>query len=90
MMEKRYQSWGRYPAAESEALKLYWRDDSVPLDIIGTRSFLPGSEKYMPADMKTAPEVNIPAEFKDKGKFFLACPPDVQKIYTRIWTDLQK
>jgi spermidine/putrescine transport system substrate-binding protein len=49
-----------------------------------------GSEAFMPEDMKTAPEVNIPAEFVDRGKFMLNCAPDVQALYTRIWTELQK
>ncbi|RWN67935.1 MAG: extracellular solute-binding protein [Mesorhizobium sp.] len=49
-----------------------------------------GSEAFMPEDMKTAPEVNIPAEFANKGKFMLSCAPDVQALYTRIWTELQK
>lgn len=49
-----------------------------------------GSEAFMPDDMKTASEINIPAEFVEKGVFFPTCPPEVQKIYTRIWTDLQK
>ena len=49
-----------------------------------------GSEKFMPEDMKTAPEVVIPKEFEGKGQFVVNCPPDVQAIYTRIWTDLQK
>ena len=49
-----------------------------------------GSDAYMPEDMKTAREIIIPEELKDKGVFTTACPPDVQKIYTRIWTDLQK
>ena len=49
-----------------------------------------GSMEHMPEDMRTAPEVNVPAEFADKGTFIPTCPPDVQKLYTRIWTDLQK
>lgn len=49
-----------------------------------------GSEAFMPEDMKTAPEVNIPEEFKAAGKFNLACKPEVQEIYTKIWTEIQK
>ncbi|UVK47187.1 extracellular solute-binding protein [Mesorhizobium sp. AR07] len=49
-----------------------------------------GSEAFMPADMKDAPQINIPAEFASKGKFMLSCPPDVQAMYTKIWTELQK
>ena len=49
-----------------------------------------GSEAFMPEDMKTAPEVQIPAEHAVNGKFNPACPPEVQKLYTRIWTELQK
>lgn len=49
-----------------------------------------GSEKYMPEDMKTAPEINVPKEFASAGVFAPACPPEVQKLYTAIWTELQK
>jgi spermidine/putrescine transport system substrate-binding protein len=49
-----------------------------------------GSEAFMPEDMKTAPEINIPAEFASKGEFQLTCPPEVNDLYTRIWTELQK
>jgi spermidine/putrescine transport system substrate-binding protein len=48
-----------------------------------------GSEAFMPADMKDAPEIVIPAEFVDKGTFNI-CPPEAIEIYTKIWTELQK
>lgn len=49
-----------------------------------------GSEKYMPDDMKTAPEVNIPADILARGELLLPCPPEVQELYTKIWTEIQK
>ena len=49
-----------------------------------------GSVEFMPEDMATATEVVIPAEFVASGHFVPACSPDVQKIYTAIWTELQK
>ena len=49
-----------------------------------------GSEKYMPEDLRTAPEIIIPAEFADKGHFLPACPPAAQALYTAIWTELLK
>jgi len=49
-----------------------------------------GSDKYMPADMKDAPELNIPEELAAAGEFAFTCPPEVTRIYTKIWTELQK
>jgi spermidine/putrescine transport system substrate-binding protein len=49
-----------------------------------------GSEKFLPPEMQTAPEINVPAEFVDKGFFQRQCPPEVNDIYTKIWTELQK
>lgn len=49
-----------------------------------------GSDKYMPADMKDAPEVVIPADAKPKGEFQKMCAPETQELYTKIWTELQK
>lgn len=49
-----------------------------------------GSEQFMPADMKDAPEINIPAELMDKGIFNKTCPTEVNDIYAKIWTELQK
>ena len=49
-----------------------------------------GSEAFMAAEMQTAPEIVTPAEFADKGKFMLRCAPEVQEIYTKIWTEIQK
>lgn len=49
-----------------------------------------GSEEFMPDDMKTAPEVNTPAELADAGYIAKICPPEATQIYTKIWTELQK
>jgi spermidine/putrescine transport system substrate-binding protein len=49
-----------------------------------------GSEAFMPADMKEAPEIVVPAEFADKGHFIPTCSPRAQELYTAIWTELQK
>ena len=44
----------------------------------------------MPEDMKTAPEVVIPEEFKAAGVFIPTCSPTAQEYMTAIWTELQK
>jgi spermidine/putrescine transport system substrate-binding protein len=49
-----------------------------------------GSDKFMPADMKDAPEVKVPEEFAKNGVQSETCPPEVQALYTKIWTELQK
>lgn len=49
-----------------------------------------GSDAFMPEDMKGAPEVEIPAEFKAAGHFLPTCPPEAQEYVTAIWTELQK
>ena len=49
-----------------------------------------GSGEFMPDDMKGAPEIETPAELAGAGKFLPACPPEATKMYTAIWTELQK
>ena len=49
-----------------------------------------GSEEFMPDEMRTAPEVVIPAELEDKGVFLPECPPSVNALYIEIWTELTK
>jgi spermidine/putrescine transport system substrate-binding protein len=49
-----------------------------------------GSDAFMPEDMKTAPEIAVPKEVEALGTFALTCPPEVQELYTAIWTDLTK
>ncbi len=48
-----------------------------------------GSEAFMPEDMKTAPEVVIPEEFKAAGVFLPTCTGKAQDYITAIWTELQ-
>ena len=47
-----------------------------------------GSEQFMPADMQGAPELTLPEP--NKGVFLHACPPEVNEIMSRIWTEVQK
>jgi spermidine/putrescine transport system substrate-binding protein len=49
-----------------------------------------GSDAYMPEEMKTAPEIVVPEEFVSAGRFNNTCPPEAQKFYTAIWTELTK
>ncbi|CAN5408027.1 extracellular solute-binding protein [soil metagenome] len=49
-----------------------------------------GSDAFMPAEMKGAPEVEIPADAVDKGHFLTQCSPEVTDLHTKIWTELQK
>jgi spermidine/putrescine transport system substrate-binding protein len=49
-----------------------------------------GSDPFMPAEMKDAPEVQIPADAQASGHFLAACEPQVTELYTRIWTDFLK
>ncbi len=49
-----------------------------------------GSEPFMPADMKDAPEILIPAEFAAAGQFLPTCGAKAQEYNTAIWTELQK
>ena len=49
-----------------------------------------GSEKFMPAEMKDAPELVVPTEFANAGEFLEACSPEIVELYSRIWTDVNK
>ena len=49
-----------------------------------------GSDAFMPADMKDAPELTIPAGMEDKGHFIPTCSPKAQEYNTAIWTELNK
>lgn len=49
-----------------------------------------GSEAFLPADMKDAPELVVPADLAPSGEFLTPCAPEVNEIYTRIWTEVTK
>lgn len=56
----------------------------------GYPSAIKGVDAFLPQEMKDAPEINVPPEFAATGGINLACPPNVQELYSRIWTDLLK
>lgn len=47
-----------------------------------------GSEAFMDEVMRDAPELVIPEDLIDAGRFGEACPQAVQDIHTQIWTEL--
>lgn len=47
-----------------------------------------GSEAFMPADMKGAPELTVPAGIP--VAYSHDCGPDVTALYTKIWTEVMK
>lgn len=49
-----------------------------------------GSEEFMSEEMLTAPEIIVPEEFADAGRFLPTCPPSATELYTAIWTDMVK
>ncbi len=49
-----------------------------------------GSDKYLPKQMRDAPEIEIPEQFVAAGHIQRTCPPKVQALYTRIWRQLQQ
>ena len=49
-----------------------------------------GSEAFLPADMKDAPETVIPADSKPHGELQRLCSQEAQDLYTKIWTGLNK
>lgn len=51
---------------------------------------IPAADALLPEEMRTAPEVNIPAESAEHGSWLVACPPEANEIYTQIWTAIQR
>lgn len=49
-----------------------------------------GSMEFMPPEMQSAPELVVPPEFEKAGEFLTSCEPQVQELYTKLWTQLQK
>ncbi|MFO1034491.1 MAG: extracellular solute-binding protein [Hyphomicrobiales bacterium] len=83
-------------AKNVENAKLFQNFVMDPENAAGLSAFaryangIAGSAQFMPADMKDAPELNIPKEMEGHYEFATACPPEAVEIYTKIWTELMK
>ena len=49
-----------------------------------------GSDAFMDKELQGAPELTPPVELQSAGQFLTACPPEVNEMYTKIWTDVLK
>jgi spermidine/putrescine transport system substrate-binding protein len=83
-------------AKNVENAKLFQNFIMDPENAAGLSAFarygngISGSDKFMPADMKDAPELVIPKEMEGHYEFSTACPPEATEIYTKIWTEVLK
>ena len=49
-----------------------------------------GSDEFLPEDMKDAPEIVVPAESADQGRFLQRCEGKGMEYMTAIWTEINK
>jgi spermidine/putrescine transport system substrate-binding protein len=49
-----------------------------------------GSEAFMRPELVASTELNTPAEFQAAAGWATVCPPEVDELYTSIWTDLMQ
>lgn len=47
-----------------------------------------GSDKFLPEEMKDAPEMSIPESASAAGKFNLGCSPEINSLYAKIWAEV--
>lgn len=81
-------------AANLENAKLFQNFIMLPENAALITSFanytsgIDGVEKFLPPDMQTSPELNMPAG--TKPEFVPPCTPETVEIYNKIWTNLRK
>ncbi len=81
-------------AKNVENAKLFQNFVMDPENAAGLSAFarygngISGSDAFMPADMKGAPELTVPEGIK--VAYSRPCAPEVQELYTKIWTEVQK
>ena len=49
-----------------------------------------GSDAFMPAEMKGAPELSLPEHAKAKAVTMKVCDPATEEMYTKMWTEVMK
>lgn len=49
-----------------------------------------GTDAYLPESMRNAPELTVPEQYRKVEVAAGACPPQIQALYTKIWTEVLK
>ncbi|MFT0180113.1 extracellular solute-binding protein [Pseudomonas benzopyrenica] len=48
-----------------------------------------GADMFLSEELRSAPELNIPKAVLDSAEYTVACPPEVQELYAKVWDELQ-
>lgn len=49
-----------------------------------------GSEEFMDSEMRSAPEIVVPDDLAAAAYFARSCSPAIERIYSKIWTEVKR